>query len=234
VPIAIAYITPFYMMRAWWLTFMGKPRDHHVHEHAHESPLMYVPLVVLAAGTFVSSYFIFRPLVADAAPDGFLVKSIDGNTLHNAHKILAMLVGPAFVVGFLIAIMIYRRGLDFAETIAYRLKPIHTVLEHKFYFDEIYGFVLVGGLHLLKNIAYAFDQYVVDALVNLAADVTERLSRFSGDELDARMVDGAVNGVGEGAFRLGDLVRAPQVGRIRNYILFTACSVAVVVLWIVR
>ena len=62
-----AYVTPFYMMRCWWMTFMGKPRDEHVHEHAHEVPLMYVPLVVLAVGTCFASYFIFRPLISDAA-----------------------------------------------------------------------------------------------------------------------------------------------------------------------
>src|SRR5690606_11039915 len=31
-PLIIAYVAPLYMMRAWWMTFMGKPRDHHVHE----------------------------------------------------------------------------------------------------------------------------------------------------------------------------------------------------------
>ncbi|MGD2111040.1 MAG: NADH-quinone oxidoreductase subunit L, partial [Phycisphaerae bacterium] len=49
-----AYVTPFYMMRAWWMTFMGKPRDKDVHHHAHEIPLMYIPLVVLAVGTVVA------------------------------------------------------------------------------------------------------------------------------------------------------------------------------------
>ena len=66
--IITAYVTPFYMMRCWWMTFMGKPRDEHVHEHAHEIPLMYVPLVVLAVGTFWVSYWLFRPLIADGAP----------------------------------------------------------------------------------------------------------------------------------------------------------------------
>ena len=32
------------------LTFWGKPRNQHLYDHAHEAPLMYVPLVVLAAG----------------------------------------------------------------------------------------------------------------------------------------------------------------------------------------
>ena len=79
--IITAYITPFYMMRCWWMTFMGKPRDEQVHKHAHEMPLMYVPLAVLAVGTLVSSYFIFRPLFADAslaATAAPLVMAIDG------------------------------------------------------------------------------------------------------------------------------------------------------------
>jgi NADH-quinone oxidoreductase subunit L len=47
-PVAIAYVTPFYMMRCWMLTFWGKPRNQHVYDHAHESPLLYVPLLLLA------------------------------------------------------------------------------------------------------------------------------------------------------------------------------------------
>jgi NADH:ubiquinone oxidoreductase subunit 5 (subunit L)/multisubunit Na+/H+ antiporter MnhA subunit len=44
-----AAITAFYMFRLWYMTFAGQPRDHHVYEHAHESPrIMYLPLVVLA------------------------------------------------------------------------------------------------------------------------------------------------------------------------------------------
>ena len=44
-----AGITTFYMFRMWFMTFTGKPRDEHVHEHAHESPwMMTVPLIVLA------------------------------------------------------------------------------------------------------------------------------------------------------------------------------------------
>ena len=44
-----AAITAFYMFRLWFMTFAGKPRDHHIYDHAHESPrIMYLPLVVLA------------------------------------------------------------------------------------------------------------------------------------------------------------------------------------------
>jgi NADH-quinone oxidoreductase subunit L len=45
-----AAITAFYMFRIVILTFMGKPRDHHLHEHAHENKFaITMPLVVLAS-----------------------------------------------------------------------------------------------------------------------------------------------------------------------------------------
>ncbi|WP_261365061.1 NADH-quinone oxidoreductase subunit 5 family protein [Anatilimnocola floriformis] len=44
-----AAITAFYMFRMWYMTFVGKPRDKHAYDHAHESPpVMYVPLVILS------------------------------------------------------------------------------------------------------------------------------------------------------------------------------------------
>jgi NADH-quinone oxidoreductase subunit L len=44
-----AAITAFYMFRMWYMTFVGKPRDEHAYDHAHESPpVMYLPLVLLS------------------------------------------------------------------------------------------------------------------------------------------------------------------------------------------
>ncbi len=49
-PLVTAGITTFYMFRMWFMTFTGEPRDHHVYDHAHESPkLMWIPLAALAA-----------------------------------------------------------------------------------------------------------------------------------------------------------------------------------------
>jgi proton-translocating NADH-quinone oxidoreductase chain L len=47
-PTIIAYVTAFYMTRCWMLTFWGKPRNLHVYEHAQETTILWVPLVVLA------------------------------------------------------------------------------------------------------------------------------------------------------------------------------------------
>jgi NADH-quinone oxidoreductase subunit L len=58
-PTVIAYVTAFYMTRCWMLTFFGKPRNQHLYDHAHELPIMWVPLVVLAVLSVVGGYEFF-------------------------------------------------------------------------------------------------------------------------------------------------------------------------------
>ncbi len=238
-----AYITPFYMMRCWWMTFMGKPRDEHVHQHAHESALMFIPLVVLAIGTFVSSYFLFRPLIADAARSASaapLVLALDGE-LHTAaigaaHHWLVYGVGFAFVVGFLLAIAIYARGISTAESI--RRLPgvslIHALLVRKYFFDEVYDFVWVKGCVMVARIARFVDTWIVDLIFNILAGATERLAVFSGMVIDKHGVDGVFNGISRTSMDVSDLVRGPQTGRTRNYVLFVAGVATVIVVCILR
>ena len=57
----IAYVTAFYMTRCWMLTFWGKPRNQHLYDHAHESPIMWIPLVVLAIlASIIGGKFLVR------------------------------------------------------------------------------------------------------------------------------------------------------------------------------
>ncbi|WP_428937421.1 NADH-quinone oxidoreductase subunit L [Fontivita pretiosa] len=57
-PVGIAFVTPFYMTRCWMLTFWGKPRNPHIYEHAHELPVMWVPLAVLALLSVIGGGFL--------------------------------------------------------------------------------------------------------------------------------------------------------------------------------
>ncbi len=249
-PILIAYVTPFYMMRVWWLTFMGQPRNEHVYHHAHEIKLMYVPLVVLAVGTVFCSYFVFRPLLAHAAPaatDAPAIVALDGEAHHptdemlslthvsgrNPHTALGYIVGFAFLVGMGLAWFIYRNGFDRSTKI--RTLPVvrylHTALEKKLYFDHLYEGVLRPAVQIvLAQICRWFDTYVIDLLANLSALITERISAFSGWVLDNRGIDGMVNGIADTAIEIGDLIRRPQTGLIRNYVLLAAGGAAVIVL----
>ncbi|HEY7088737.1 MAG TPA: NADH-quinone oxidoreductase subunit L [Tepidisphaeraceae bacterium] len=58
-PVIIAYVTPFYMMRCWTLTFWGKPRNQHLYDHAHEEPIMWMPLAVLAFMSVIAGWSFF-------------------------------------------------------------------------------------------------------------------------------------------------------------------------------
>ena len=52
VGIITAVLTAFYVTRAMWMTFFGEQRDHHLYDHAHESPaVMTLPLILLAVGS---------------------------------------------------------------------------------------------------------------------------------------------------------------------------------------
>ncbi len=55
-PVAIAYVTAFYMMRCWMLTFWGKPRNLRLFAHAREQAVMYIPLIVLAGLSIIAGY----------------------------------------------------------------------------------------------------------------------------------------------------------------------------------
>jgi len=139
-------------------------------------------------------------------------------------------VGGSWLIAFIVAIAIYGRGLGLASRIRSALLPLALLLERKYFFDEIYGFVFVKGCHLLAAICRLIDTYVIDVLANLSAAITERLAAFSGRGIDANIVDGVFNGLAGVSMDLSNVVRRPQTGRIRNYVLFASGGAAVVIL----
>jgi NADH:ubiquinone oxidoreductase subunit 5 (subunit L)/multisubunit Na+/H+ antiporter MnhA subunit len=46
------------MMRCWTLTFWGKPRNPYLHEHARETPMLYIPLIVLAVAAVIGGKYL--------------------------------------------------------------------------------------------------------------------------------------------------------------------------------
>ncbi len=66
IAVFVAFLTTFYMTRAYVVTFLGKPRDEHGAGHAHEvGPLMSVPLVLLAVMAVIAGFtFLSGPLNA--------------------------------------------------------------------------------------------------------------------------------------------------------------------------
>ncbi len=251
-PAVGASLTAFYMFRMWFLVFGGESRgypehhDHHVHgadphhhhhqhpaEHAHESgPLMLWPLYALAVPSImigwtwiIVPFFGFQPVLEQLIEYGEPIVAADLESVHFQTMAASVIIAAAGIgLGFLYYSPWARwKKLDPARTAA-RYGPIHNFLKHKWYFDELYDAVLIRPTLTLARWVSGFDRWVIDGLVNGSAWATARLSRLSG-RFDNRMVDGMVNGLGDLVYKLGDVGRGLQTGRLRNYLMFLAVAV---------
>jgi NADH:ubiquinone oxidoreductase subunit 5 (subunit L)/multisubunit Na+/H+ antiporter MnhA subunit len=166
-----------------------------------------------------------------------MVLATDGHmhteAINAAHRWLIGGVGFAFLVGFAVAIAIYRSGLRTADAIKRAAGPLYVLLERKYFFDEVYNLVWVKGCILVAKICRLIDTYIVDLFFDITASVTERFAAFSGLIIDNHGVDGIVNGVAATSMDIGEAVRTPQTGRIRNYVLFAAAVATVVLICVV-
>ncbi len=171
--ILAAFLTAFYSWRLLFLTFHGKPRaDHHVMEHAHESPLvMLAPLYVLAIGAVFAGMVGYGWFVGDgrAAFWGASIKVLPENdSVEHAHhvalwvKLLPTLVGLAGIAG---AWWFYVKNPALPGQVVAANWQIHRFLYNKWYFDELYDWLFVRPARI---IGYALwkggDGAVIDGL----------------------------------------------------------------------
>lgn len=220
-----AALTAIYTGRMMALTFYGDSRlDHHTKEHLHESPgLMLFPLYVLAILAAVGGFFGVPHILGDflghmphylshwlepVVPSHHLPLVAVKLPLHEAVVMVASSV--IAILSFAFGVMVFRKKQSISDLIG-GLLPIQKILEHKYYIDELYAAAI---LKPLANFA------------KLCADVVDKLG-----------IDGAVNGVGNGARRLGQRLRALQDGDVQTYALIMGLGLAGAVamgLWLNR
>jgi NADH-quinone oxidoreductase subunit L len=210
--VAGAFLTAFYMMRLYWLTFRGQPRDAHAFEHAHESPwTMGTALGLLAAAATVAG-------TLGLPGEGHLFSRwlspvVGAYTLepqHASHELHWILIGVSVTVaavGLFAGWLVYRSGPEGASTrLAGAMGPLYRLVAGKYFVDELYGLVVVRPLKAVAAFCYkVVDRVFIDLLgVNVPA--------------------WAVKGVGV-------LPRMFHDGDLRSY--FLAVVVGVLCLWVV-
>jgi NADH-quinone oxidoreductase subunit L len=149
---------------------------------------------------------------------------------HAFHRMATIIATCAMLAGVFMAWLVYSRRVISPAKAAQVLAPVHKLLWNKFYFDELYRAVFVGGVLLLASFGKWFDRVILDGLADSSARWMARLAFFCGLTLDNRGVDGLVNGTARLALVGGNLARKGQTGRVRNYILALTTGGAVVVL----
>jgi len=249
-----AAITAFYMFRLWYLTFAGKPRDHHIYEHAHESPrIMYMPLVVLAlCAVFVGGSIRelgVQHLLEQARPAGTLVASA-GKLLpdlrypsehdihleenHEWHMWAEGIAFTTAMLGLLLATVLYGWRLAEPAEVAQQFRPLYLFLLNKWYFDELYHVVFVAPVMFVSRRIAQCDKDAIDRFLDGLAAWTRRLS-LADDMIDRYLVDGLVNWTARRTFGLGLSLRSAETGQLRQYIVFivvgTVALAALVSFW---
>jgi len=233
VGLVTALLTSFYMFRLWYLTFMGDSRtashsfeDHGAAVHSrsdsklvleaaephrvHESPWsMLGPLVILAIlsitggwigierfGDFLSP--VVGPILDPAQQSG-------GKSLDIGLSVVAV---AAALIGWYIARLFYRAKNDRPVRLAASASGIYTLLEHKYWIDEIYSNAIVKPLTLASR-------YILG---------------WIGEGLIVRGSAWLLAGI---ATLLGELVRRWQSGNLRSYSGWLAAGAAALLLFTV-
>ena len=238
-PLVTAGITAFYMFRLWFMTFAGKPRDHHVYDHAHESPkVMIAPLVILSffaifcaaggeEGPLASMLFASEPSHVAAgvvSSDSVPVSHPGHHLIHDKHALAGVLALLAAGTGAFLAYAFYGAGWVNPAAIKTQLKGLHTFLTDKWIFDSAYDVMFVRPAHVVARWAQAFDKTVLDSLLHRVSKSMVDISKWD-RKFDETVVDRLVNIVGELTFSAGRSIKDLQTGRLRQYVMFIAFGV---------
>ena len=187
-----AIISAFYIGRLIFLTFFGKARTEEA-DHAHESPwVMTIPLIVLALGAA------FLGVLVQRSPEGafsiWAESAVGASPAGEVGLPVALLstIAAAIAVLTLAATWaIYASGRIDWMALRVRLAPIQRLFANGWYVDDYYSTILVTP--------------------------GKAASAFTANVVDAKIIDGAVNGLGAGTRRLAGVGRKIQTGYVRTY-----------------
>ena len=195
-----AMMTAFYMFRMFFICFHGELRDKHA--HPHESPFsMALPLVVLGFLSVVGG-LVGWPGLGEGKAFGYFVRLGEFEVVH-ANWFLIISSTVLALIGIGGAMAVYLKGAISHEAIAKKFAPLYKLSFNKFYIDEIY-------LWLIHN--------VLDGLGKLLWWV------------DLKIVDGIVDGVGQGAKITGSSLRRIQTGQLQQYALILFAGIVILVI----
>jgi NADH-quinone oxidoreductase subunit L len=182
-------MTAFYMFRVVILAFLGEHQNRRRYDLIKESPaVMTIPLVVFA----VLSFFMFYSFNPVDASSGWLYKAVErpesvvplaaaavnkgvfegtADRLHFPAMALSLAIAG---LGILLAFAMYRWKKIDADALVKKpvVKWLYQGSLNKWYVDEAYEFIVVGGTKGIAKILSWFDGAIVDGVVNGAAKLT--------------------------------------------------------------
>ena len=193
VGLVTAVMTGVYSFRALFVAFHGTPRDQTLYDHAHESPsLMTGPLWILA---FFSVFGGLMNLPFVLTLETWLEPALGE---HGAPSLTIELIAftlsiLAAFTGLVIAYGKYVRDEPWTRRLSRSFGFVQPALAHRWYLDDFYFGYIVLPLR--------------------------RLATWFAATVDQRVIDGAVNGIGQVTIQFGGAIRKLENGAIPTYAL---------------
>jgi NADH-quinone oxidoreductase subunit L len=214
------FVTALYSFRMFFLVFHGEERmDKETKSHLHEAPWVVTgPLILLAIPSAIIGWFTVEPILFG----GFFQEAIFET---ERHDVLARMAGDwhgslglvthAFstsifwlaAAGAFTAWFLYLKRPDIPEKIAGRFSGLYTLLDRKYYFDDLWikGFA-AGG---------------------------RRLGRFLWTKGDELIIDGIiVNGTARSIGRFAGILRRVQTGYLYHYAFAMFFGMTLILAWL--
>ena len=181
-----AFLTAFYSWRLLFMTFHGKSRaDHHVLEHAHESPwVMLGPLVVLAIGAVFAGWALDSWFIgADWQHfwNGAIFNGRQNQVIENLEHVPGWVDAAPLVLallGIAAAYVMYIANPLLPVRLAQSFGGIYRFVLNKWYFDELYNTIFVQPAIRLSRLFWQVgDVTIIDGVPNGLAELTTDGSR---------------------------------------------------------
>jgi len=185
------FVTAVYSFRMFFLVFHGEERmDKETRSHLRESPLVVtVPLILLAVPSAIIGWITIGPvLFGDYFGDAIFVSSNHdvlahiGESFHGSAAFLGhAMQGPAVYLaaaGAFVAWFLYLKRPDIPEMLREKFAALYTLLDRKYYFDDLYikGFA-AGGRATGEFLYKKGDLLIIDGIaVNGTASSIKRLA----------------------------------------------------------
>jgi NADH-quinone oxidoreductase subunit L len=223
-----ALLTAFYTMRQITLTFLGKPRTEAA-RHAHESVwTMTFPLIILAFFAITTGWSGIPedfPIIGSLLPNWF--HDFVGSVLAEHPKavefnFVPLLTSTLVSLGGLYLGWVTYRGQEAgaADPLQKPLGSFYSLLKNKYYFDEIYDRLFVKPAYWFsRTFTYLWlDRGLIDGVLHTISRIAFRLGSIFRNYIDAPIVNGFGDFVGEGVKALGRRIRVIQTGRVQQYL----------------
>jgi NADH-quinone oxidoreductase subunit L len=155
-------------------------------------PAMAIVLIILAIGSVVAGYAGLGARFEHFLAPSFAPQAAEAVADEGLELTLMIVSSLVALVGIGLAMFFFLRNRRAADAAAERFSGLHRVLLNKYYVDEIYDATIVQPIRIVSE----------DALWKC---------------VDVRVIDGAVNGVGETIGGMSEVLRRIQTGSVRMY-----------------